>query len=70
MGADLFSGRYHLCPFCRVDLTPSIRRHIEKCALIRVEDPRWQDEAREATEAALRAREDSRRIKREPPDGR
>src|SRR5262245_55814749 len=47
MVADLFRRRYDLCPLCRVDLVPSIRRHIAECATIRVQDPRWQADAQE-----------------------
>jgi hypothetical protein len=54
LGADIMSGRYNVCPFCRVDLTWSIRQHIAVCAVVRVADPQWQIEA---GEALVRARE-------------
>ena len=60
MGSDLISDlirREHLfCPFCRVDLTWSIRQHIAACAVIRQNDPRWQAEAREALAHAREVR--------------
>jgi hypothetical protein len=54
LGADLLSNRYNLCPFCRLDLTWSIRQHIAVCGVVRVADPQWQAEA---GEALVRARE-------------
>ena len=56
MGADLFSGQYYLCPFCQVDLVPSIRRHITECAGIRPEDPQWQAGVRETLTCARETR--------------
>src|SRR5262245_35259428 len=44
LGADLFRGQYYLCPFCRVDLTSSIRQHIRACTVARQDDPEWQAE--------------------------
>jgi hypothetical protein len=47
LGADILSNRCNLCPFCRIDLTWSIRQHIAVCGVVRVADPQWQVEAGE-----------------------
>ena len=54
LGRDLLGRRHNLCPFCRSDLTASIRLHIAACAVVRVTDPEWQAEAKETL---ARARE-------------
>lgn len=37
LGADLFSHRTNLCPRCRVDLTLTIRRHLNSCSMLPIE---------------------------------
>src|SRR5262249_19986551 len=32
--ADLLSGRTHLCPQCRRDLTENVRAHVYACAVL------------------------------------
>src|SRR5262245_45307045 len=63
MGADLFSDGYHLCPFCRVDLTPSVRQHIADCSRIRLNDPWWQANTREALARARETRKASQQVR-------
>ena len=63
MGSDLTRGQYHFCPFCRVDLTWSIRQHIAACTVIRHNDPRWQTEVREALAHAREARKTSQQLR-------
>ena len=63
MLADLFRRRYDLCPFCRVDLVPSIRRHIAECAIIRTQDPQWQAEVRETLARATATRKQSGQLR-------
>src|SRR5215510_15114694 len=53
MGSDLVRSQHHFCPFCRVDLTWSIRQH----------DPRWQAEAREALDHAREVRKVSSHLR-------
>src|SRR5262249_23948927 len=47
MGADLFRDQDSVCPFCRVDLTSSVRQHIAHCATVQHADPQWQATTRE-----------------------
>src|SRR5262245_14286630 len=63
MGSDLVRRQYHYCPFCRVDLTWSVRQHIAACAVIRQNDPRWQAEAREALAHAREVRKVSSQLR-------
>jgi len=63
MGSDLVGGEYHFCPFCRVDLTWSIRQHIAACAVIRQNDPHWQAEVREALAHAREVRKVSSQLR-------
>ena len=37
LGADLLSGRTHLCPQCRRDLTDIVRTHLYGCAVLPVD---------------------------------
>ena len=61
LGADVLvlAGHYDRCPFCRADLTWSIRQHIAVCAVVRVSEPRWQAEVREALARARELRKAS-----------
>src|SRR5262245_28431470 len=63
MCADLSSGRYNLCPFCRVGLAPSIRHHIAGCAVILHADPKWQAAVRETLERACATRKASGQLR-------
>src|SRR5262245_22133307 len=63
MSADLFNGRYNLCPFCRVGLAPSIRHHIAGCAVILHADAKWQAEVRETLERASATRKASGQLR-------
>src|SRR5262245_20999954 len=63
MGSDLVRGQYHFCPFCRLDLTWSLRQHIAACAVIRQNDPGWQAEAREALAHAREVRKVSSQLR-------
>ena len=63
MGTDLSSDRYHLCPTCRVDLTRSIRQHIADCSVIRLNDPWWQADTREALTRAHATRKASQQLR-------
>jgi hypothetical protein len=47
MGSDMVIGRYWLCLSCRADLVWSIRQHIATCAVVRQNDPVWQEDVRE-----------------------
>src|SRR5262245_57972496 len=63
LGTDVFSDRYHLCPFCGVDLSLSIRQHIADCSVIRLNDPWWQADTREALTRAHQTRKNSRQLR-------
>jgi len=63
MSADVFNGRYNLCPFCRVGLAPSIRHHIAGCAVILHADAKWQAEVRETLERASATRKASGQLR-------
>jgi hypothetical protein len=55
LAADLFGHRNHLCPKCRVDLTPSLRSHLYDCALV----------PKDVRARAVDAREAARRLVKE-----
>src|SRR5262245_31898104 len=63
MGNDMLGGRYYFCPFCRVDLVWSVRKHIVECAVISQNDPRWQAEVREALAHAREVRKVSSQLR-------
>src|SRR5262249_8120852 len=63
LGADPFHERFQLCPICRVDLTPSVRQHIADCSRIRLNDPWWQANTREALARARETRKASQQVR-------
>src|SRR5262245_51096451 len=63
MGADLIRDHYSVCPFCRVDLTSSIRQHIAHCAAVQHSDPRWQAATREVLARAHEMRKLSQQLR-------
>jgi hypothetical protein len=56
---DYVSGRTHLCPYCRGDLTESIRAHLYACAMLPEE---VRKRARAARETAQRLVKQSREL--------
>ena len=63
MGTDLFTERHNLCPFCRLDLTWSIRQHIASCPVVRQNDPAWQATVRDALAHARETRKASQQLR-------
>src|SRR5262245_23338425 len=63
MGADLVRDQYSVCPFCRVDLTSSIRQHIAHCAAVQHRDPQWQAATREVLARAHEMRKLSQQLR-------
>ena len=51
LGSDLFGGRTHVCPRCRMDLTERVREHVYDCANL---PSAVRRSAREARAAARR----------------
>src|SRR5262245_20024093 len=62
MGSDLVRRQFHFCPFCRVDLTWSIRQHMEACMVVRQNDPQWKARWREALAHARETRKASQQL--------
>src|SRR5262245_60850554 len=63
MGADLLRDQFSVCPFCRVDLTSSIRQHIAQCAAVQHSDPQWQAATREVLARAHEMRKLSQQLR-------
>lgn len=51
LASDMFSGREHLCPGCRANLTAGIRQHFYNCTML---PAAVRQRAREARETAQR----------------
>lgn len=54
LASDIFGGRTHLCPRCRVELTPKLREHLYNCALLPRELRYRAREARAATQLLIK----------------
>src|SRR5438093_3584681 len=52
---DLFGIRSHGCPWCRTDLTDSLRAHLYGCAMLPVEVRRRAQAAREAVRSLVQS---------------
>ena len=58
--ADLLSGRTHLCPQCRRDLTDNVRSHLYGCAVLPAE---VRQKAQTLREAARHLVKESRQLR-------
>jgi len=58
--ADLLSGRTHLCPRCRRDLTDNVRSHLYGCAVLPAE---VRQKAQTLREAARHLVKESRQLR-------